>query len=181
MRISDWSSDVCSSDLSRGFQWPAKLPARHDAPVIQYADTQSRQEIDRNRIVDQKSSGEQEGQSTQKPVALLDQQRDSQTGEAVENHLEGQAPRVGSELFRMPEQIGKSDACEDGGPVVELGIGVCPGVEQHAKQRQGQDQRIQTQETAPGELPRGIAQHAGQGDEAAAGEKQQAAVNANTT
>src|SRR3546814_10834540 len=103
MRISDWSSDVCSSDLSRGFQWPAKLPARHDAPVIQYADTQSRQEIDRNRIVDQKSSGEQEGQSTQKPVALLDQQRDSQTGEAVENHLEGQAPRVGSELFRMPE------------------------------------------------------------------------------
>src|SRR3546814_3662223 len=90
MRISDWSSDVCSSDL---------------------------------RIVDQKSSGEQEGQSTQKPVALLDQQRDSQTGEAVENHLEGQAPRGGSELFRMPEKIGKSEACEDGGPVVEIGIG----------------------------------------------------------
>src|SRR3546814_11911600 len=111
MRISDWSSDVCSSDL-----------ARHDAPVIQYADTQSRQEIDRNRIVDQKRSGEQEGQSTQKPVALLDQQRDSQPGEAIKNHLEGQAPRVGSALFRTPEPIGKRDAREDGGPVVALWI-----------------------------------------------------------
>src|SRR3546814_2455883 len=72
----------------------------------------------------------------------------------------------------MPEQIGKSDACEDGGPVVEIGIGVCHGVEQHEKQRQGQEQRIQTQEAAQGELPRGIAQHAGQDDEAADGEKQ---------
>src|SRR3546814_11176871 len=78
----------------------------------------------------------------------------------------------------MPEQIGKSDACEDGGPVVEIGIGVCHGVEQHEKQRQGQEQRIQTQEAAQGELPRGIAQHAGQDDEAADGEKQIDAVDA---
>src|SRR3546814_3497430 len=78
----------------------------------------------------------------------------------------------------MPEQIGKRDGCEDGGPVVEIGIGVCHGVEQHEKQRQGQEQRIQTQEAAQGELPRGIAQHAGQDDEAADGEKQIDAVDA---
>src|SRR3546814_4448991 len=33
MRISDWSSDVCSSDLDEGYDRPAQRQARHRQPI----------------------------------------------------------------------------------------------------------------------------------------------------